>query len=178
MNTDASERSSTNEQALPGKGSAGHAATPTSVEEALARARQHGQAALAETLATLGALLDAASLAATGTAGDSGRMAPFARTLEQLRGWLDPSGSRDAAALLESFLAALDAEIGRWEKRSGQDPEARAVLRAFLAVRELLWEAGARPAEQRSTQQPPRAARPGPARVRGPRRARRVPVEG
>jgi hypothetical protein len=163
---------------------AADAAGPASIDEALARARHHGQAALAETLAAVGALLDAASLATSGSAGPGGRLAPLARTLEQLREWLDPGANRDAAALLESFLAALDAEIGRWEKRSSQDPEARAVLRAFLAVRELLWEVGARPSESAPGHSASRAARPGAARVRsdrsgpGARRVRKVPVEG
>ena len=43
------------------------------------------------------------------------------------------------------MLDALDAEIARWETKARQDADARAVLRAFLGVRELLWELGMRP---------------------------------
>ena len=50
----------------------------------------------------------------------------------------------EAAALLRSIAEALDAEIARWETRAKTDPEARAVLRAFLGLRELLWEFGIR----------------------------------
>ena len=127
MATDAGERRSGNEQEPPrteahgrraadGEPAGGSRGTtaPASVDEALARARHHGQAALAETLAAVVALLDAASLATSGSSGrprggSGGRLAPLSRTLEQLREWLEPGEHRDAAALLESFLAALDA---------------------------------------------------------------------
>ena len=56
----------------------------------------------------------------------------------------------DAAAVLRALADGLDSEIERWEARSREDAEARSVLRAFLAVREVLWELGTRfdPAEE------------------------------
>lgn len=45
-------------------------------------------------------------------------------------------------ALAEPLEVALEAEIKRWEQRSQTDPDARPVLRAFLGLRELLWELG------------------------------------
>jgi hypothetical protein len=39
---------------------------------------------------------------------------------------------------------ALDAEIARWEERAKHDADARSVLRAFLGLREVLWELGVR----------------------------------
>jgi hypothetical protein len=114
--------------------------------EALARARTHTHAAIAEALAAARALLDAASLALTGDASASNTLlAPIARILEGLRAEFDESATPgEAAALLRSIAEALDAEIARWETRAKTEPEARAVLRAFLGLRELLWEFGIR----------------------------------
>ena len=56
-------------------------------------------------------------------------------------------------------------EIERWEARSARDPDARAVLRAFLGLRELLWELGLRsdakaePESGNRRDSPPRPAR-------------------
>ena len=71
---------------------------------------------------------------------------------------------------------ALDLEIERWERRAREDPDARAVLRAFLGVRELLWELGIRPQPKRGAadeaQSPPKRKSKGKRR----RRVERVPV--
>ena len=114
--------------------------------EALARARTHTHAAIAEALAAVHALLDASSLALSGEASASNTvLGPIARILEGLRAEFDESATTgEAAALLRSIAEALDAEIARWETRSESDPEARAVWRAFLGLRELLWEFGIR----------------------------------
>ncbi len=95
----------------------------------------------------------------------------------------------------------LDDEIGRWETRGRDDPEARAVLRAFLGVREILWEFGLRPsrAERRESgpPEPPRHEPSAPAATNAadetpsdalrarraarrapPARIERVPVKG
>ncbi len=158
-------------------------APPTSVEEALGRARMHARAALSESVATLQALAEAASLAASGAPLEDGRLAGAARGLDQLRAWLDPAGGRDAEALLAALHEALEGEIARWEERSRTDPEARAVLRAFLAVRELLWELGVRePAGRPAAPSPGRGA-PDPEATRTPRgrgrkRVQHVSVQG
>jgi hypothetical protein len=119
---------------------------PERATEALARARTHTYAAIAEALAAAHALLDASSLALSGEASaDNTVLGPIARILEGLRAEFDESATTgEAAALLRSIAEALDAEIARWETRSESDPEARAVWRAFIGLRELLWEFGIR----------------------------------
>ena len=142
-------------------------APPATLEEALARAREHGRLALAEALNTLQALLDAAALAGSGKPLQSHRqLAPLARLLEGLSSDLAGRGGDGPEPLLASIADALDVEIARWEKRARDDLDARAVLRAFLGLREILWELGVRPEPRRTRQQP---ARP---------RIQRVPVQG
>jgi hypothetical protein len=143
---------------------------PESAEQALARAATHARASAAELVAALRALVDAASLAASGAPGAAGRLAPIAMVLDELQALVSPElgGGALAAAIAE----ALDAEIARWEERGRDDPDARAVLRAFLGLRELLWEMGVRPAAN--------GGAPGARSRGGARRGRlqRVPVEG
>jgi septal ring factor EnvC (AmiA/AmiB activator) len=133
--------------------------------------------ALAESVAMLHALLDAASLASSGESSEAHRLlGPLARLLEGLAADLQ-TGARDSS-LLESVAEALDVEIARWEKRAADDAEARAVLRAFLGVRELLWEFGVRRRGHAGGGAPgPARTRRGPTR-RGGSRVQRVPVEG
>jgi hypothetical protein len=90
-----------------------------------------------------------------------------------------------SAPLLSALAEALDAEIARWEARARDDAEARAVLRAFLGVRELLWELGLRrrdsaPAGPEAERRAPTsgAASRSPRPVRRRARVQRVPVEG
>ena len=158
---------------------------PTSPAEALAEARQHAQRAAAESAAALRALLDAAALAANGELAASGRLAPLAEALEHFAGWLHPEGEETGDAVLRALSDGLDAEIARWEARSREDPEARSVLRAFLAVREVLFEmstrfaaapkgAAAAPEDADTDESSPRPRR---AR-RSRRRVERVAVEG
>jgi hypothetical protein len=148
------------------------------LEEALARARLHGRNAASETLAMLQALVDAAALAASGRpAGAHPGIASVARTLE---GWSSRlAGEAHPGLLLNALSDALDLEIARWQERArGDDTDARAVLRAFLGIRELLWELGVRSPE-RPAERPGRRGSQGrgaPPR-RGPR-VQRVPVEG
>jgi len=162
---------------------------PRNAQEALDRARRHGWAALVEATAALRALADAASLAATGAPSDAHE--PLARALR----WLDAvseqareGSGRPGGAWVDAVADALDDEIERWETRSRHDPEARAILRAFLGVREILWEFGLRPRaaapperarEERgdrvsASPERPRAARSVPPALR----LERVPVEG
>jgi hypothetical protein len=142
-------------------------APPATLEEALARAREHGRLALAETLTAIQALLDAAALAGSGRPLRAHRqLAPLARVLEGLASDLARRGGDSPEPLLASIAEALDVEIARWEKRARDDLDARSVLRAFLGLREILWEFGVRPG--------PKRARKRPA---GPR-IQRVPVQG
>ena len=161
------------------------AAPRVSAAEAVARARKHAYSAIAEALAAACALLDASSLALSGEASASNALlGPIARILEGLRAEFDGGASTaDAAALLRSIAEALDAEIARWEARADTDPEARAVLRAFLGLRELLWEFGIRRESdasgsgEASPSAPRKAGRSISKRRKRPR-VQRVTVEG
>ena len=142
-------------------------APPATVEEALTRARDHGRLAAAETLRAIHALLDAATLTGSGQPSRAHRqLAPLGRVLEGLASDLARPGGDGPEPLLASIAEALDAEIARWEKRARDDLDARAVLRAFLGLREILWELGVRPARGA------RAPRPAGPRIQ------RVPVQG
>lgn len=158
------------------------------LQEALERARRHAKNAVSESLAALGALLDAASLASTGV---SARVHPlFAGSARRVDAWsraLAEEG-RIGGELGAALADALDAEIARWEERAREDGEARAVLRAFLGLRELLWELGVRRPPRGGDGAPGGAEPPpdggpdagGPDATPGPRRRRveRVPVQG
>ena len=154
--------------------------------EALERARAHARSAAGEALASLHALLDAASLAASGRPSEfHGLLGPLAKLLEGLAERLGHDGEPVGAPILEAITEALDAEIARWEDRALEDPEARAVLRAFLGLREVLWEFGVRRGGQnggdRGDEAEPSAAGPRtrrPVRHSRPPRVQRVPVEG
>lgn len=152
--------------------SAARATPPVSVEEALARAREHGRAAAGEATLAVRALLDALSLATGGVASNESRaLAWIAAALDDAARGL----GRDAAgsgSLLGAVAEALDEEIARWEARAGSDRDARAVLRAYLGLREILWELGLR-----ATSAPHRPSRPAPAE-RTPRSVERIHVEG
>jgi hypothetical protein len=159
--------------------------SPSTPAEALAEARLHAQRAAAESAAALRALLDAATLAARGEPASAGRLAPLAEALERIAAWLHPEGDQSGDAVLRALADGLDAEIARWEAKSREDPEARSVLRAFLAVREVLFEMSTRFSTPR--QEEPEAPIPGdteersprPTRARRPRRrVERVSVEG
>ena len=111
-------------------------------------------------------------------------LGPLAGLLEVLSAQLDRGAETASAPILDALTEALDVEIARWEQRAGDDPDARAVLRAFLGLRELLWEfgVGRRPADERHRRAPdPPAADPRARRSRQPRRGprvQRVPIEG
>lgn len=146
---------------------------PITVEEALRRAAGHGRAAAGEAVAALRALVDAASLAARGDLADeSSPLGLFGRALDDLSANL--AGPRDAsgAALVRAIADALDHEVARWEERAKEDPDARAILRAYLGVREVLWDLGVRDTARRSG-----PARPHGARRPGPKSVRRTRVQ-
>jgi hypothetical protein len=142
--------------------------------DALARARRHAQNAVAESLEAVRALLDAASLAVSGAPAHANPL------FEPVEGWIARASrgiSSDgglSAGLAAEIAAALDAEIARWEERAKRDDDARPVLRAFLGLREVLWELGVRtPSRGAATHEPART----PLRsASGPRRVQRVAV--
>ena len=149
-----------------------------SVEDALARARGHAQKSVAEALASIMALLDAVSLASSGNLADAnGIFAPVTRALEDLRNQLG-SQDHEPLPLIQSIAAALDTEIARWEERARTDPDARSVLRAFLGLRELLWEFGVRTSETAPTDAPARARKEKTKSVPRRKTVQRVTVEG
>ena len=91
------------------------------------------------------------------------------------------------ASVMNAILEALDQEIERWERQAGEDPDARAVLRTFLGLREILWEFGLRrdsPSRGSGSTSRPRSkpARKNPGeledKARPPRRVQRVDVQG
>jgi hypothetical protein len=145
------------------------------VQEALARAARHARNATAEATRALRALLDAISLLQGGVSADSHAV------LSRAAVWLDAfarglSGDEEDAALTRALADALDAESDRWEQRAAEDPDARAVLRAFLGLRELLWELGVRstPSGPPASAEPKRGSRGSVRR----RRVERVTVQG
>jgi hypothetical protein len=153
-------------------------APPADVREALLRARRHARQAAAETLAALRALLDALALAAAGAPAEAQRaLRPFARLLDGLGADL-AAGAGGADSLLAAVAGALDAEIARWEARARDDADARAVLRAFLGLREILWELGVRPAPAGPAGAPGRRAARTASPPRRGGRVQRVPVQG
>ena len=123
-------------------------AAPETVEDALRRASTHARGALSEATYAGRALLDVLSLVTTDQlARDNQQLATLARVLDDLAALLSTRGaSEDLANVfpLRAFTDALDEEISRWEGRALHDPDARAVLRAFLGMREVLWELGVR----------------------------------
>ncbi len=162
--------------------------TPRTVEEALARARKHARTALAEAVLAARCVLDAASLGATGIPAEGHEALRRAvHGLDRAARAASSGADAETARWLANVTDALDAEVARWEARSHVDPDARAVLRAFLSVRELLWEFGLR----RGSDEPQRGPAPAkPARSRaaatarrpqrraGAARLERVPVDG
>ena len=164
------------------------------VEQALARARRHGRAAAGETALALRALLDALALATSGAPSEASRVLSWAAAaLDDAARGLGRDAPGDGS-LLGAVAEALDAEIRRWEARASVDRDARGVLRAYLGLREILWELGLRPPQTPSAASPdapsappPDAAAPGaPARPRpsprrpalAPRGLERVPIDG
>jgi len=129
------------------------------IRQALDRALHHLQQIAVEGVACTRALLDAASIAILGEpAKQHPDLADLAATLDQIEAALAGEAPSFRKAALSKLLSAVDREIARWEDRSRRDPDARAVLRVFLGMREVLWElharqpgsASAEPAQQSS----------------------------
>jgi hypothetical protein len=132
------------------------------------------------------ALLDAGSLAVAGEAvGAEGPLSALAQLLEDLSSRLASGAEADPVPLLEAISEALDEEVARWEQRATEDSEARAVLRAFLGLRELLWEFGVRhrstaaaaPRDSEARRSANRSRRSS-AKRRSGARVQRIPVDG
>ncbi|HXK21048.1 MAG TPA: hypothetical protein VMS55_00075 [Myxococcota bacterium] len=145
---------------------------PADTRRAIAEAARHARAAAAEAALAVRSLLDAAALFTAGVPAEAHA------ALSGAAAWLDAlargaSPESNDAALAHALAGALDAEIERWEARALQDPDARAVLRAFLGVRELLWELGVRPSPRPSAAAG--AQHPGETRRK---RVERVRVQG
>jgi len=112
---------------------------------ALERAQGHARLALSEGVCAARALLDAAALSVGGEPPEAfASLGQVARMLDDLSAGLAGDGLQLGIPGFDAVLGALDAEIARWESRSQSDPDARAVLRAFLGLREILWEFGLR----------------------------------
>lgn len=114
---------------------------------AIERARLHLRNAAREGLEASRALIDAALITTGGRpAGESGGIVD--EVLAGLDLWIatldGDAPFRMPEAVSEPLRDALQKEIDRWEERSAHDESARPVLRAFLGLRELLWELGMR----------------------------------
>jgi len=148
------------------------------LSQALGRANLHAQRALSEGIAAARALLDIASLGVWGAPAESNRsLGEIAKMLDQLTDTL--AGDPDAASRgpLRAVLDSLEVQIARWEERSHDDPDARAVLRLFLGLREVLWEFGLRPSDAAEKQTPDLARTPASAPSRRSR-VQRVDIRG
>lgn len=116
------------------------------LSQALGRAQLHTQRALSEGVAAARALLDVASLGVSGEPADSHRpLAEIAQMLDQLADTLAGDPDMTGRGPLSAVLESLEIQITRWESRSRDDPDARAVLRLLLGMREVFWELGLRP---------------------------------
>jgi hypothetical protein len=123
----------------------GSGAANESAAQALERARTHAQRALSEALASVRALLDAASIGWSGKPSEAhAALRGIAELLDEQAARIQTGQAGVPAPVMNAVLEALDHEIERWEKRASTDSEARSVLRTFLGLREILWEFGLR----------------------------------
>ncbi|MEM9176712.1 MAG: hypothetical protein AAGC67_15920 [Myxococcota bacterium] len=145
------------------------------VDRAIARARVHVGNAARESLAAIAALLEAGGRASGLDPAQTERLAAeMARRFEAQMGRLR-EGALFPSGLAGPLEEALAREIERWEARSAHDADARAVLRAFLGLRELLWELGLR--SEPGADRPGAAAHAPPGGASRPPRVQRFDVE-
>ena len=121
-------------------------------EELLGRARGHLLRAALESLEATRTLLEAATRATGLQPGEENPLTDnvhhrLIEMIESLRKGGEGGHIQLPEALIRPITIAVELEIVRWETRSKTDPDARAVLRAFLGLRELLWEFGVRSPE-------------------------------
>lgn len=154
-----------------------------SMRQAFERALGHAQTAAAESVAGVRAMIDAASIGVTGAPADRNpNLGELASLLDQLERTLSGEAPSFRNAAINSVLRAVDREVARWEARSKDDPDARAVLRVFLGMREVLWEIGVRPQRKSSARsERPKASRNKPRetgkRPGGRARVQRIPIQ-
>jgi hypothetical protein len=150
--------------------------------EALDRARSHARRAIGEAFAALRALIDAASLGWSGRPSEAhAALRGISQLLEEQAQRFQDGEAGVPAAVMNAIVGALDQEIARWEKRASLDPDARAVLRTFLGLREILWEFGLRrddtsPMKKSAKEGPEEKA--SPAKKRAPRKRSTSPRAG
>ncbi len=148
-----------------------------SVASALERARRHTQLALSEGVEAARSLLDAVSLSVSGQPAEAHHpLADLAKALDLLSTGLASEPGELRSSAVQALLEALESEIARWEERSGVDDDARGVLRAFLGLREVLWELGLRRNDSESKPfdvdaKPSQAGSTGGSESAAPRRA-------
>ena len=122
-------------------------------DEAVGRAREHLRRATLEGLEAATALLEAASSVSRTGPATEGISADLLRGIERILHGLRSNGRfAFPEAVTGPLEEALAREIARWEIRSKSDQAARPVLRAFLGLRELLWELGMRTTQTASSQ--------------------------
>ena len=137
------------------------------VDRALERARAHLRKSMLEGLEGIRALLEAAVHASGGAMPTTDSLTGALQTqIEELISTLRHSASfAMPRVVVEPLSEAVEAEIRRWEERAKNDPDARLVLRAFLGMRELIWEfsnhrAGTRDQAGKETKHSPPKATP------------------
>lgn len=108
------------------------------MEEALGRARIHAQNAAVHALSALQAVVEAGARVPGGLTRE--RAAEIVQSLDALRRWCDPQHAGGDFSVLEGVERFLDREIERYEAKSRTQPELRTLLRALLAVREVVFE--------------------------------------
>lgn len=118
---------------------------PDTVEQALAQSLQHARNSASEALMAARKLMDALSILLSDEpvvrhAEPDSPIALLAQAIERWAGTVRGPEPVYPSPELGAILHALDAEIARWEKKASSDSEARTVLRAFLGMREILWE--------------------------------------
>ncbi len=149
------------------------------VDQALHRARKHLRISTVEAFEGARALLEAAmhSSGLTSASPDS-LVGQIQRQLDDviaaLRGDAPLVMPR---ALAKSLGGAIDAEIKRWERLSQTDSDARLVLRAFLALREFLWEIGMHVDEAEMQDEPRSSAQPDNPEARDRDRVQRFEID-
>ena len=135
-------------------------AADADVDEALRRAREHARAALREALAACAALVEASARVPAGL--DPRTTASVVAAIERAQQWFEPKDGAGTDAVLDGVKRLLDSEIHRWEQKSFDNPNARIVLRALLALREMLWELAGR-ANAAASPRSPSPSPPSPA---------------
>ncbi|MDG2050877.1 MAG: hypothetical protein P8M78_12010 [Myxococcota bacterium] len=164
---------------------------PSNVDEALRRSAQHARNAIAEALLASHALLDALALATTGRAASehadgaeaNSRRAGLGSLADRIALLATAVRGRDADLpedWTHAILEALNQEIHRWEEQSRDDPDARPVLRAFIGLREILWEFGLRDGQRspHSKTQPGTQSDRSAQGTQRPARVQHIKVEG